>query len=441
MCYEKNTSEPRGENRRTIMLPSRPSLRSAEDWIAEAQNIVASTDARTFNLQAQSRVEACLKMAELARAGKGPDDFGKKHDFVSIAERAIRRNAELRTDPAALAFFNGKNVDVPMTSDFGTRLAQRDAHVQGRAVGKVLQMHNLNLAPEEKRTYTALNETTSSAGGSSVPIDFFAEVIQQMREVDELFAAARWITTPNGRPLDIPLADDTEDNNIAKIVSENAAWSGDPVNPTFAQLQFGNAPLWSTGRLKLSLQLVQDSPVIYEYLRDTFARRFARGMGAAFITTLLSAVTNFSAAGTGAITPEDLFGVMNAVDPAYSVQGGWLMNWSTWLAIRKLKSTSRYFVGEIARRDATGRLTLLDRPVFITPSLADIGAGNQPIVYGDLKRFIIRTVYAEQTVNKYSEAFMPTGQVGFEGVFRADSSLAVASATDYPCKAVHSPLS
>jgi HK97 family phage major capsid protein len=299
----------------------------------------------------------------------------------------------------------------------------------------------LNLAPEEKRTYAALNETTSSAGGSSVPIDFFAEVIQQMRLTDELFAAARFIVTANGRPLDIPLADDTEDANIAKVIAENATWSGDPINPTFSQLQFGNASLWSTGLLKLSLQLVQDSPLIYDFLVQTFAKRFARGMGASFVSTLLSAVTNFSAAGTSAVTPEDLFGLVNAVDPAYSVMGSWLMNWPTWLAIRKLKSTSRYFIGEIGGRDASGRLLLLDRPVYISPSLGDVGAGNQPILYGDLKRFIVRSVFGEQVINKYSEAFMPSGAVGFEGVWRCDATLAVASATDAAVKALHNPLS
>ena len=421
-------------------MPS-PALRTAEDWIAEAANVLASTDSRTFNLQAQSRVEACLRMSELARAGKGPDSFGKKRGYADIAERAIRRNAELRRDPAANAFFSGKNVDKTLVSDFGTRLSQQPFSVQGRAVGEVCQMQNLNLAPTEQRTYTALNETTSSAGGNSVPIDFWSEVIQQMRLVDELFVAARWITVASGRPLDIPLADDSEDSNIAKVVSENAAWSGDPVNPTFAQLAFGNASLWSTGRILVSLQLLQDSPVIYDFLTTTFARRFARGMGASFISTLLSGLPTFNAAGAGAITPEDLFGLMEAVDPAYSVMGGWLLNWSSWLAIRKLKSTSRYFVGEIARRDADGRLTLLDRPVYICPSLANIGAGNVSVLFGSLKRFVVRSVFSEQTINRYSEVFMPNHQVGFEGTWRVDASLATASNTDAPIIGLRNPLS
>jgi hypothetical protein len=88
-----------------------------------------------------------------------------------------------------------------------------------------------------------------------------------------------------------------------------------------------NASLWSTGRLLLSVQLLQDSPVIYDYLVATFARRFARGMSASFITTLLSGVSSFNAAGATAVTADDLFGVMEAVDPAYAVRGSWLLSW------------------------------------------------------------------------------------------------------------------
>jgi HK97 family phage major capsid protein len=416
-----------------------PALRTAEEWLQEAQGILATTN---FNLQQQSRFEACMKMVDLARAGKAPDAFGRKRDYESIANRALLRNAELRRDPAANAFFSGKDIgDQPLMSDFGTRLVQQPFTVQGRAVGKVVQMRNLNLAPAEKRTYTALNEGTSSAGGSSVPIDFFAEVIEQMQQFDELFLAARWLSTPTGSPLDIPLGNDTEDANVAKIVAENAAWAGDPVNPVFAQLQFGNASLWSTGRLLLSVQLLEDSPLIFDYLTTTFARRFARGMGASFITTLTTGIPTFNAAGANAITPEDLFGLVESVDPAYAVQGSWLLNWSTWLAIRKLKSTSRYFLGDIARRDENGRLLLLDRPVYICPSLANIGAGNLPILFGNLRRFIIRSVFAEQTINKYQEIYMLNHQVGFEGVWRADAQLATASGTDEPVIALRNPLS
>jgi HK97 family phage major capsid protein len=381
-------------------------------------------------------------MFELSYAGTMPDVFGRWRDYATIADRAIRRNAELRQDPAASFFFSGSDVNQyePMVSDFGTRLSKKPFHVNGRPVGAVVQMSNLG-SLEGSRAYAALNEGTSSSGGSSVPLDFWAEVIQQMKLVDELFTAARWITTATGRPLDLPLADDTQDTSAAFTVTENAAFVADPVNPVFAQLQFGSAPLWSTGRILLSWQLLEDSPAIYDYLVSTFAQRFSRGLGANFIATLLTGVDDYMAASANGIVPEDLLGLVESVDPAYAMQGGWLMSWGTWLAVRKLTTSNHYFVAENGTQDADGRLRLLNRPVYICNSLDSIGAGKRPILYGQLRRFVVRSVFAEQTVNKYTEVFQPTAQIGFEGVWRVNAALAKASDTDAPIKALRLPLS
>jgi len=48
----------------------------------------------------------------------------------------------------------------------------------------------------EGRSYVALDTSTSGdAGGYSAPIMFWAEVIHQMKQYDQLFDACRWITT------------------------------------------------------------------------------------------------------------------------------------------------------------------------------------------------------------------------------------------------------
>ena len=229
------------------------------------------------------------------------------------------------------------------------------------------------------------------------------------------------------------MADDT--SNVAAKVVENTGVTEGP-NPTFAQLQFGVCPLWSTGRILASLQLTQDSPVLFDYLTAEFARRFARGLGASFITTLLAGVDSFSAASASGITPDDLLGLMGAVDAAYAMRGGWLMNWSTWLSVKKLRTSDHYFATEVTGVDDSGHYTLLQRPVFI-----NLGIGKKPILYGDLQRFVARSVNATQTVNKYIEAFMANHQLGFEGIWRVDSALAKASATDAPIKALYMPLS
>ena len=132
---------------------------------------------------------------------------------------------------------------------------------------------------------------------------------------------------------------------------------------------------------------------------------------------------------------------MGSLDDAYGMRAGWLMKLKTWLAIRKLTTTNHYFVGNNAYQDAQGRRYLLDRPVYICPSLDDIGVGQKPILFGDMQRFIARSVGLEQVVNKYTEAFMPNFQLGFEGVWRVDGKLAKCSATDAPIKALRMPLS
>jgi hypothetical protein len=77
-----------------------PALHTAEEWLHQAQEILSTGN---FNLQQQSKFEACMKMVELARTGKGVDSLGKRRE--AVGDCAIRRNAELNRDPAARAPF------------------------------------------------------------------------------------------------------------------------------------------------------------------------------------------------------------------------------------------------------------------------------------------------------------------------------------------------
>jgi len=61
------------------------------------------------------------------------------------------------------------------------------------------------------------------------------------------------------------------------------------------------------------------------------------------------------------------------------------------------------FRRNVAYQDAQGRRYLLEHPVYICPSLDDIGAGNKPICFGNVQRFIARSAGSEQVVNKYVE--------------------------------------
>jgi len=119
------------------------------------------------------------------------------------------------------------------------------------------------------------------------------------------------------------------------------------------------------------------------------------------------------------------------------------MSWKTLIAIFKTVITWATAGDALlrAQTDDAGHYLLLERPVYLCDSLDDIGAGKRPVLYRDMQRFAVRSVASQQTVNKYSEAFMPNHQVGFEGVWRVDSALAKCSSSDAPIMALRMPLS
>ena len=271
------------------------------------------------------------------------------------------------------------------------------------------------------------------------PVKFWQQVTATLKQIDELFLAAKWIDTPTGGTFDLPLADDI--SNVAATVVETTGPVLDGTNPAFSQLQFGVAPLWSTGRIKISLQLWQDSPVLQDYLAAACTRRFQRGIGAQFVSTLTSGIGTYTSSSSTALVPDDLLNLIGQVDEEYARRGAWLMRYSTWVAIRKLTMSNHYFVSNNAQVDSNMRPYLLERPVYFCPGLDAIGAGKPPMVFGDLQRFVVRSVGAEQVLNKYTEVFMPNHQIGYEGVWRVEGKLLTASGTDAPLIALRQPLS
>src|SRR5213078_730937 len=77
-----------------------------------------------------------------------------------------------------------------------------------------------------------------------------------------------------------------------------------------------------------------------DYLVQAFAQRFSRGMGAAFITTLLAGVDSFMGASSTTLSADDLFGLVGSLNSAYAKRGSWLMSWKTLVAIFKTVITS-----------------------------------------------------------------------------------------------------
>ncbi|MBE6021672.1 MAG: phage major capsid protein [Cellulosilyticum sp.] len=98
----------------------------------------------------------------------------------------------------------------------------------------------------------------------------------------------------------------------------------------------------------------------------------------------ITATTNvLTTAAATAITSDELVDLQSKVKQAYQQNACWIMNSSTFAAIKKLKDgNERYLLQD----DITGEFPyrLLGKPVFLSDNMAAIGAGAKTVVYGDL---------------------------------------------------------
>jgi HK97 family phage major capsid protein len=177
-------------------------------------------------------------------------------------------------------------------------------------------------------------------------------------------------------------------------------------------------------------------------LADAFRIRFARGFGAECVAALIAdASIGATTVGATAVTQKDLLELVKSLDSAYAASdtAGWAMNWNTLVYIFENVITASPGGDALyhAKRDANGHYLLLGRPVYISPSLDDIGATKIPVLFGDWSRFLIRHVPTEAMVRRYDELFMPNHQVGYEMLFRADPKIMHAGGSgDDPIKAL-----
>jgi HK97 family phage major capsid protein len=354
------------------------------------------------------------------------EDSARVASLIALAQHApiSRQEAALRSLHARESLAPGQPSYAELRSFFAGARMEDGAHFSGGGGATVF------------RTYSPLGEGTGTAGGDAVPTGFHSECLEAMKAADGLFRAAGWIFTKTGGLLNHPLSDDSSTSGNAAVISEGGPVSQGP-NPIFGQLQFPRASLWSTDQLVYSLQWASDAGIDLEsYFAKKFALRFARGCGAQFISTLLAgAATGVTTASPTAIAEAEVFNMLESVDQAYaqSPTAGWLMNLGTYSAILQIR-TSGGAVPFRAEVDAEGYPLLLTKRVYLSPSVRGISAGHQVAAFGDLSRFIVRSVNETFNVIVYREAYMANMQLATQAFWRLDGQLGIAGANDMPVK-------
>ncbi|MEX0404046.1 phage major capsid protein [Aquibium sp. LZ166] len=277
-----------------------------------------------------------------------------------------------------------------------------------RAFGTYLRMGDRAPA-DELRTLTV---SSDPQGGYLAPAELSSEFIRELVE----FSPIRSLATV--RSTSAPSVSYPRRTGIT-----NAKWKGETQSQEGSEPGFGQVevPIREVNTfVDISNQLLADSGGAAEAeVRLALAEDFGQKEGLAFVkgTGTLQPEGIMAHAGVGytfsgnastlGTNPADLLiSHMYALPAAYRARGTWLMNGSTLAAIRKLKDgTTGVYLWQPSY--AAGQPeTILGRPVIEVPDMDDIGAGAEPILFGDIATAyrIVDRVALSILVNPYLRA-------------------------------------
>lgn len=172
---------------------------------------------------------------------------------------------------------------------------------------------------------------------------------------------------------------------------------------------------------------IQDA--IVALLTEHIARGLANlatvgGVASDGIQAFVPEVATAEAASATAITYADLVDLLAKVKAPHNAKGvaSFLMNSTTRAALMKvLDEQGRPIFIDSVRDGEPDRI--LGRPVVIDDNMPDIAAGKVPIIFGDLKKYVLRIVQGVRVRVYQEEKFYKDNSVGVQAFVTADGKL------------------
>ncbi|HDR1156751.1 TPA: phage major capsid protein [Pasteurella multocida] len=310
---------------------------------------------------------------------------------------------------------------------------------QQRAFNALLRRGFTEASKEEQellKEMRAQGVGTGDKGGYTVPKEFQARIVEQMKAYGGLAEISQLITTSDGREITWITADGTSEEG--ELIGENTA-------ATEQDVSFGSASLGakklSSKIIRVSNELLQDSAINIEaYLAQRIAERIGRaeakylvkgtGTGSpAQPKGLDTSVTGTTQAAVASkVDWKDVNALIHSVDPAYRGAGNTrlLFNDSTLKALKEqVDGQNRpLWLPSIA---GVTPATILGYQYAIDQGVDGIGSGKKFIFFGDFNRFIVRRV-SYMTLKRLVERYAEFDQTGFLAFHRFDCVLEDVSA-------------
>ena len=264
------------------------------------------------------------------------------------------------------------------------------------------------------------------AGGLIIPKTLASEIEVALKSYGGMFEAASIITTSHGGDLILPTINDTEAK--ATIVSEYDQSTRRA--PSFGSVTL-KAYTYRTPIVPVSQELLQDSAFNLDALLSTLlAESFARGINADLTNgtgtgtptgVVNAAVDSGAKPAAASITLDTIIDLIKSVNSAYARNGKFMFNRNTLWELAKIKDQSGRYIWHESTRDGSPA-TLFGKEYILNDDIADIGAGNTSVLFGDFSKYKIRMVQNFRVV-RLNELLAEYLSIGLFGFARVDGNL------------------
>ena len=200
--------------------------------------------------------------------------------------------------------------------------------------------------------------------------------------------------------------------------------------PTFGSVTL-KAYTYRTPIIPVSLELLQDSAFDLDaLLSGLLSDAFGRGINEHLTTgdgtgkpkgIVTSAVDCGATPAATSIKLDDIIDLVKSVDSAYARNGKFMFNKNTLWELAKIKDLEGRYIWQQNVRDGLAP-SLFGKPYIINDDVADIGAGNASVLFGDLSKYKIRLVRGFKVI-RLNELLAEYLSIGLFGFARADGVL------------------
>ena len=328
---------------------------------------------------------------------------------------AIDRQQRAEAREAAL----NQPINTPLTG----RPAKQVEEKTGRASNAYKEDFGAHLRGK-RLVHNVLSEGVQADGGYLVPEEFERQIVTGLDEANVVRGLAKVITTSAERKIPVAAT-----HSEAKWTAENGAYTES--DPSFDQKTIDAFKL--TDLVKVSIELLQDSMFDLEsYIANEFARAFGIAEEEAFcvgtgtgqptgIFTANGGQVGVNAAGSTAVTADELISLVYALKSPYRRNAKFLTNDATIAAIRKLKDGNGVYLWQPSLQ-AGEPDKLLGYDLYTSPYVPQMEAGAYSVAFGDFKNYWIAD-RAGRTVQRLNELYSTNGQVGFVATERVDGKV------------------